>query len=112
MAAAINRKAHQMPPSQFVPGQEVWLEGKNLKLPHQGTKLAPKRYGLFKITKEISPVAYQLALPPAWHIHNVFHASLLSPYCETHAHGPNFSLPPPDLINKEEQYEVEVIRSH
>jgi hypothetical protein len=44
-------------------GAQVWLEGKNLKLLYQLTKLAPKRYGLFKIIKEVSPVAYQLNLP-------------------------------------------------
>jgi hypothetical protein len=29
-------------------------------------------------------VAYQLKLPMAWGIHNVFHASLLLPYHETY----------------------------
>jgi hypothetical protein len=37
-----------------------------LKVRHQKTKLAPKRYGPFPITKEISPVAYQLSLPATW----------------------------------------------
>ena len=32
----------------------------HLKLHHQKTKLAPKCYGPFQITKEISPVAYQI----------------------------------------------------
>ena len=32
----------------------------------------------------------------------MFHASLLSPYVETDAHGPNYSRPPPDLIGGEE----------
>jgi hypothetical protein len=42
----------------------------------------------------------------------VFHASLLSPYQETTAHGPNFLRPPPDLIDGEEEFEVERIISH
>jgi len=34
------------------------------------------------------------------------------PYHETHAHGPNFTHPPPDLINREDEYEVERIVAH
>ena len=99
-------------PSQYHIGNQVWLKGRNLKFPHQATKLNPKRYGPFKIIKEISPVAYQLQLPPSWNIHPVFHASLLLSYSKTPAHGPNFSRPPPDLINNEEEYEVEQIKAH
>jgi hypothetical protein len=83
-----------------------------LKFPHQATKLNPKHYGPFQIIKEISPVAYQLQLPPSWNIHPVFHASLLSSYSETPSHSPNFSRPPPDLIENEEEYEVEQIKVH
>ena len=101
-----------IPLAQYNTGDQVWLEGKNLKFPHQVTKLAPKQYRPFKILKEISPVAYQLQLPLAWTIHNVFHASLLSPYSKTPAHGPNFSRPSPDLISGEEEYEVESIKAH
>jgi hypothetical protein len=93
-------------------GDQVWLEATHLKLHYQKTKLAPKRYGPFVITKEISPVAYQIKLPASWGIHNVFHASLLSPYHETANFEPNFSCPPPDLIGGEEEYEVEQILSH
>ncbi len=57
-------------------------------------------------------MAYQLQLPIAWKIHNVFHASLLSPYRKTTAHRPNFTWPPPDLIEGEEEYEVESILNH
>ena len=99
-------------PSQHHIGDQVWLEGKNLKFPHQATKLNPKRYGPFRVIKEISPVAYQLRLPPSWNIHPVFHASLLLSYSETPSHGPNFSRPPPDLINNEEEYKVKQIKAH
>ena len=40
---------------------------------------------------------------------DVFHADLLTPYHETELHGPNFTRPPPDLIDGEEEYEVEEI---
>jgi hypothetical protein len=111
---AINHTAWALEviPSQYKVEAQVWLEAVNLKIKHQKTKLAPKRYGPFTVEKEISLVAYQLHLPVSWGIHNVFHASLLSPYYETNAHGPNFSRPPPDLINGEEEYKVECIISH
>ena len=87
----------------------MWLEGRNLRIDRPSVKLAPKRYGPFKIRKVLSPITYQLALPPQWKIHNVFHADLLTPYHETKLHGPNFTRPPPDLIDGEEEYEVEEI---
>jgi Chromo (CHRromatin Organisation MOdifier) domain len=34
------------------------------------------------------------------------------PYTETPSHGPNFTRPPPDLIDGEAEYEVEQIHSH
>ena len=39
----------------------------------------------------------------------MFHVDLLTPYCETELHRPNFTRPPPDLINGEEEYEIEEI---
>jgi Chromo (CHRromatin Organisation MOdifier) domain len=90
-------------------GDKVWLEGANLKLTHPKAKLDAKRYGPFPITKEVSPVVFQLALPPQWRIHNVFHASLLTPYKETEEHGENFVQPPPELIEGQEEYEVEQV---
>jgi RNase H-like domain found in reverse transcriptase/Integrase zinc binding domain/Chromo (CHRromatin Organisation MOdifier) domain len=111
---ALNKAASAHAPlsSKYSQGQRVWLEGKNLPVSHGTPKLSPKRYGPFVITKLVSPVASKLDLPVSWNIHPVFHNSLLTPYVETDAHGPNFSRPPPDLIDGEAEYEVEAIRSH
>jgi hypothetical protein len=59
---AINQSNQGKPviPSQYEVGAQVWLEAMHLKIHHQKTKLAPKWYGPFPISKEISPVAYQL----------------------------------------------------
>ena len=48
----------------------------------------------------------------AWTIHDVFHASLLTPYRETTKHGDNYTRLPPDLIEDTEEYEVETIINH
>jgi len=112
--AAINKVANKgtIPTERFKVGDQVWLEASHLKLPYHTPKLAPRRQGPFHVSKIISPVAYQLALPLSWGIHNTFHASLLLPYRETTTHGPNFERPPPDLIEDAEEYEVEAIVNH
>jgi hypothetical protein len=65
---AINQAVEKAgrPEAQYAEGMQVWLEGWNLKLSYQLTKLAPKRYGPFKIIKEVSPVVYQLNLLASW----------------------------------------------
>jgi hypothetical protein len=72
-------------------------------------KLSLKRYGPFTITQIISPVAYKLRLPETWKIHNVFHASYLSPVSETQQHRENFPRPPLELIEGNKEWEVEQI---
>ena len=90
-------------------GEQVWLEGRNLKTHHPTTKLAPRRYGPFIVDKKLSPVTYRLTLPPSMKIHPVFHVDLLTRYHETEAHGPNYERPPPDIIDGEPEWEVEKI---
>jgi hypothetical protein len=58
-------------------GNQVWLEGMNLKTLYPTAKLGPKRYGPFKVVKQLSEAIYQLEMPRQWKIHNVFHANLL-----------------------------------
>ena len=91
---------------------KVWLEATHLHLHYLSKKLAPKRHSPFEITQVLSPLTYHLHLPPTWKIHDVFHTTLLSPYRETDTHGPNFSQPPPDMIDAEEEYEIDRIVAH
>ena len=90
-------------------GDQVWLDGCNIKMYQPTTKLAAKRHGPFPVQKVLSPIDYQLMLPEQWKIHDVFHIDLLTPYRETDFHGPNYNQPPPDLMGGEEQYEVEKV---
>ena len=63
----------------YQPGDQVWLEGTNIKTTHPTAKLAPKCHGPFIIKEAISAVTYRLNLPSSWKIWNTFHASLLTP---------------------------------
>ena len=57
----------------------------------------------------MSRTSYQLKLPSQWKIHNVFHASLLTPYKETALNGNKYQEPAPDLIERQPEWEVERI---
>jgi hypothetical protein len=94
---------------KYKEGDQVWLEGKNLRINQPTAKLAPRRHGPFKIVQVMSAVNYRLELPTQWSIHPVFHIDLLTPYKETIMHGPNFTRPTPELIDGEEEYTVEKI---
>ena len=93
----------------FYEGDQVLLEATNLQTTHPKAKLAPKHYGPFKVLWA-SPTNCKLQLPPQMKIHPVFHNSLLKPYIETSAHGPNFAQPPPEIVGGEEgHYEIKKI---
>jgi hypothetical protein len=94
---------------KYKEGDQVWLEGRNLRIDQPAVKLAPRRHGPFRVAQVMSPVSYRLVLPPQWKIHPVFHIDLLSPYRETEIHGRNYPRPPPELVDNEEEYEVENI---
>ena len=91
----------------------VWLENKNIQLNQPSKKLDNKRYGPFKISKDIGLGAFQLELPEGWAIHNVFNEDLLTQCVE-----PKFKEQHKDptslltIINEKEKYEVEEVRKY
>jgi hypothetical protein len=93
----------------FKVGDCVWLEKTNLPLPYKSSKLAPKWYRPFSVTKKISNVSYKLKLLPTWKVHDTFHVGLLMPYKESEKYGLNFLEPPPELLNGKPEWEVEEI---
>ena len=94
-------------------GEDVWLEAKNIHSNRLSKKLDQKRYKPFKILKAIGQGAFQLKLPEEWIIHDVFNKDLLKQCKELYYKGQHMEqAPPPDIINKEKEYEVEEIRKH
>ncbi len=94
---------------EFKIGDLVWLEGTNIHTTHPKAKLAPRRHGPFEILSTWG-VNCKLQLPKTWRIHPVFHNSLISLYVENTTHGPNFTRPPPEIVQGEdEHYEVEKV---
>ena len=111
-AEALRRVQTLSTPLRFTPfcvGDRVWLEAKNLNTTHPMAKLTPRCHGPFLVTAAISHVSYQLKLPTTWKIHNVFHASLLTPYKETTINRQQYQEPTPDLVDGQPEWEVEHI---
>ena len=59
-------------------GDNVWLENKNIQSNQLSKKLDNKRYGSFRISKDIGLEVFQLELLEGWMIHNVFNEDLLT----------------------------------
>ena len=90
-------------------GQEVWLDAQNIKTKVPSKKFEQRCLGPFTITKQISPVAYQLQLPAHMNIYPVFHVDLLMPYMVTAYYGIPFKHPAPKTIDGQEEYKVNEI---
>ena len=52
----------------FQKGDQVWLDGRNIKTYHPTAKLAPKCHGPFPIQRVLSTINYQLTIPEQWKI--------------------------------------------
>jgi hypothetical protein len=104
----------------YVIGQKVWLDAWNIQTEHLSKKLDVQWLGPFEVLVLVpkdahSPSAYQLALPPSWKVHPVFHVSLLQPAMFNDDLHPLVIIdvwPPPDVIQGEEEYKVEGILDH
>ena len=94
---------------EYKKGDKVWLEGTNITTDRPAKKLDDKRHGPFIVEKKVGKASYKLKLPKTWKkIHPVFNEVLLSPFIP-----PKYKsqkppdLPPPVMVDDEEEYEVE-----
>lgn len=98
-------------------GDKVLLSTADLRLKMKVTpKLTARHIGPFVIKRVLSPLNYELDLPPSMSIHPVFHVSKLKAYTSSDRFNslrpPPSTRPPPETVNEQEEYEVEAIRDH
>jgi hypothetical protein len=100
-----DKKVQNVP---FKEGDQVMLDLRDrLKAGH---KLGPKYYGPFRIAEKLSEVTFRLEWPERLHkMHPVFHASKLVSYNEPQFKGQKYTMPLPEIIDGDEEYEVEKI---
>ena len=111
MKKQFNKKRRN--PQGLKVGDNVWLENKNIHLNRPSKKLDNKRYGPFRISKDIGLEAFQLELPERWMIHNIFNENMLTQCLEPKFKGQHEEpVSPPTIINEEEEYEIEEVRKH
>lgn len=98
---------------QYQPGDLVWLEGTHIRTDRPTKKLEDRRYGPFKIIKQVGASAYHLDLPKTWRgIHPVLNESVLTPY--HHPEFPSQSVTKPTAstavaVEADNTYEVEEV---
>lgn len=91
-------------------GDMIWLNAKNIKT-KRNNKLKHRLFEPFKILDTHDPNAYKLALPDQWHIHDVFHVSLLERNNPRKKKDSTIPVTlPPDYIDVEDQDPVYQIR--
>lgn len=94
----------------FEVGDQVWLSAKHIGTQRPSKKLDWKCLGPYRITEKVGRVAFCLKLPKTMRVHDVFHASLLSPFRANTLPGRSFEEPPPVVTEEgKEEWEVEHI---
>ncbi len=77
-AKKIYDRSHRSAPD-LQPGDFVFIRNTHMGVKAPSGKLAPKRIGPFRVSEQISNLAYRIQLPKNFRIHDVFHVSKLTP---------------------------------
>jgi len=95
----------------YKPGDRVYLDALDIKMTHPSLKLSHRRLGPFEIECQVGPLAYRLKLPHGMRqLHPVFNVVKLSAAPEDLILGRKpQALPPPIVVDREEEWEVEEI---
>ncbi len=95
---------------EFVAGDKVWLDSRNIKTTRPVKKLDDKWFGPYEVIAKVGRAAYKLKLPATMKIHPVFHVQLLRKYEPDEIAERNTIRPPePDVVDGEKEWEVEEI---
>ena len=100
-------KKHE--PRHFQVGEWVMLSTLHIRQLRPSVKFADKFAGPFRIEKTVGHQAYKLELPEKWHIHPVFHVSLLEPHHRRGGVDPGAHDEPDIASDGGEDWEVESI---
>ncbi len=93
-------------PHQFTVGDQVWLLRRHIATNRPCPKLDNRRLGPFQISQQINDVAFRLPLPSSFHIHDVFHVSLLEPFHPNTIPGRLLPPSPPITVQGEDFFRV------
>ena len=95
----------------YKPGNRVYLDVSDIKTTRPSPKLSHCRLGPFEIEHQVGPLAYRLKLPRGMRqLHPVFNVVKLSTTLEDLILGRRpQTLPPPIVVDGEEEWEVEEI---
>ena len=104
-AAYANRRRT---PSDIAAGDLVWLSTKNLSTDRPSRKLDHRMVGPFSVIS-VHGNACTLDLPPSYHVHPVFHTSLLAKDPADPLPGQHPPPPPHVVVEDHDEYEVEEI---
>ena len=109
MTRYYNRR--RTPALVYKPGDQVYLDVSDIKTTRPSPKLSYRQLGLFEIECQVGLLVYRLKLSHGMRqLHPVFKVVKLSAALEDPILGKKLQAPPPPIVvNREEEWEVEEI---